>query len=302
MFAVLAVFSAGSAHAQEKWTSDAWLEQPVDAATFATYLDFFAYDADVPFDLEMLSTSTEEGIRIEHVAFQSTPGETVFANYYTASTSRRSARPHVIVVHGGIKPGKAAVSSIAKAFVRSGFDAIAIDMQFFGERDTGFLKSFSEADKHEALYNRQSAYLEWVVQLMKDVGRTIDLLVDHYGADPERIGYFGRSRGAQAGYIVVGAEERLAAAVLAYGGHFDRLETGHLAAACPANYVGHISPRPLWLINGTFDGDYDKALSVEPLVRHAGESVEMNWVDTGHVVLRAEDTERLVAWLVEVMR
>ena len=49
-------------------------------------------------------------------------------------------------------------------------------------------------------------------------------------------------------------------------------------------------------------GDYDKALSVEPLVRHAGESVEMNWVDTGHVVLRAEDTERLVAWLVEVMR
>ena len=79
-------------------------------------------------------------------------------------------------------------------------------------------------------------------------------------------------------------------------------ETGHLAAACPANYVAHISPRPLWLINGTFDGDYDKTLSVEPLVRHAGESVEMNWVDTGHVVLRAEDTERLVAWLVEVMR
>ena len=301
-FAALVALGAGAAHAQERWASDAWLEQPVDAATFETYLDFFAYDADVPFDLEVLSTSTEEGIQVEHIAFQSTPGETVYANYHTASTSRRGIRPQVILVHGGIEPGKAAVSSIARAFVRSGFDAIAIDMQYFGERDTGFLKSFSEADKHEALYNRQSAYLEWVVQLVKDVGRTIDLLVDHYGADPERIGYFGRSRGAQAGFIVVGAEGRLAAAALAYGGHFDRFETGHLAAACPANYIGRISPRPLWLINGTFDGDYDKALSVEPLVRHAGDPVEMNWVDTGHVSLRAEDTERLVAWFAEVMR
>ena len=301
-FAALVALGAGAAHAQERWAPDAWLEQPVDAATFEAYLDFFAYDADVPFDLEVLSTSTEEGIQVEHVAFQSTPGETVYANYHTASTSRRGTRPQVILVHGGIEPGKAAVSSIARAFVRSGFDAIAIDMQFFGERDTGFLKSFSEADKHEVLYNRQSAYLEWVVQLVKDVGRTIDLLVDHYGADPEKIGYFGRSRGAQAGFIVVGAEQRLAAAVLAYGGHFDRFETGHLAAACPANYIGRISPRPLWLINGTFDGDYDQALSVEPLVRHAGDPVEMNWVDTGHVSLRAEDTERLVAWFAEVMR
>ena len=301
-FAALVALGAGAAHAQERWASDAWLEQPVDAATFETYLDFFAYDADVPFDLEVLSTSTEEGIQVEHIAFQSTPGETVYANYHTASTSRRGTRPQVILVHGGIEPGKAAVSSIARAFVRSGFDAIAIDMQYFGERDTGLLKSFSEADKHEALYNRQSAYLEWVVQLVKDLGRTIDLLVDHYGADPERIGYFGRSRGAQAGFIVVGAEGRLAAAALAYGGHFDRFETGHLAAACPANYIGRISPRPLWLINGTFDGDYDKALSVEPLVRHAGDPVEMNWVDTGHVSLRAEDTERLVAWFAEVMR
>ena len=183
-FAALVALGAGAAHAQERWASDAWLEQPVDAATFETYLDFFAYDADVPFDLEVLSTSTEEGIQVEHIAFQSTPGETVYANYHTASTSRRGTRPQVILVHGGIEPGKAAVSSIARAFVRSGFDAIAIDMQYFGERDTGFLKSFSEADKHEALYNRQSAYLEWVVQLVKDVGRTIDLLVDHYGADP----------------------------------------------------------------------------------------------------------------------
>jgi dienelactone hydrolase len=286
---------------EERWQSDEWLDQPVDDATFETYLEFFAYDADLPFELEVLSVSNEEGLRVEHIAFQSTPGETVYANYYTASTSAPGTRPYVIAVHGGIPTGKEYLTPVAERFVRSGFDVITIDLPYFGERDTGLLKSFSETDKHEALYNQKSTYLEWVVQLVKDVGRTFDLLVDHYGADPERIAYFGRSRGAQVGFIAVAVEQRFAASALAYGGHFDRSETGHLAAACPANYIGRIAPRPLWILNGTLDGDYDRTLSVEPLVRHAGEPSEMNWVDTGHVNVRSEDLDRIVAWYGEVL-
>jgi len=304
---LLSLLASGQAQsafgqAEERWQTDEWLDQPVDDATFETYLEFFEYDAGLPFELEVLSVSNEDGIGMEHVAFQSTPGETVYAKYYRASTAAPGTRPQLIMVHGGVRAGKEYVSTAAEKFVRSGFDAITIDMPYFGERDTGLLKSFSEVDKHEALYNQKSTYLEWVIQLVKDVGRTFDLLVDHYGADPERIAYWGRSRGAQAGFIVVGVEQRLVAAVLAYGGHFDRSETGHLAAACPANYIGRISPRPLWLINGTFDGDYDRALSVEPLVLHAGEPVEIIWVETGHVSLRAEDIERMAAWFDDVLR
>lgn len=298
----LTTIGAGSGLAQERWASDAWLEQPVDDATFATFLDFFAYDPGLPFELEVLSNTDIEGIRKEHISFQSTPGETVYANYYTASTSRPGARPHLIVVHGGLKSGKEYVSPIAEAAVRAGFDAIAIDMQYFGERDTGLLKSFNEADKHEHLYNRESTYLEWVIQLVKDVGRTFDLLVDHYDADPARIGYVGRSRGGQAGFIVVGAERRIAAAALLYAGHFDRSESGHLAAACPANYIGRIAPRPLWTLNGTLDGDYDRVLSVEPLLRHAPEPASLNWVETGHVSLRVEDGEAMFAWLADALQ
>ena len=298
-----AALQAPPAHGQEdeRWQTDQWLDQPVDDATFGTYLEFFAYDADLPFELKVLSVSNEDGIGVEHIAFQSTPGETVYANYYMASTAPPGTRPQLILVHGGLRAGKENLSAAAERFVRGGFDAIAIDMPYFGERDTGLLKSFSELDKHEALYNQKSTYLEWVVQLVKDVGRTFDLLVDHYGADPERIAYFGFSRGAQAGFIVVGAEQRFAAAALAYGGHFDRSETGHLAAACPANYIARIAPRPLWLLNGTLDGDYDRALSVEPLVRHAGEPSDVNWVDTGHVYVRSADLDRLVVWYGEVM-
>lgn len=296
----LAAVTAGPIQAQQ-WESDEWLEQPVNQATFETYLEFFTYDSELPFDLQTRSVSEEEGIRVEHLSFTSTPGEVVFADYYTASTATRD-RPHVILVHGGIRPGKATVQPLADFLVRRGFTVIAIDMPYFGDRDTGLLESFSESDKHENLYNRESTYLQWVIQLVRDVGRTIDLLQDHFGADPERIAYVGFSRGAQAGFIVVGADERLRAAALMYGGHFDRSETGHLAAACPANYIGRISPRPLWILNGTFDGDYDRERSVEPLHALVGQPTEIHWVETGHQRPRETDLELMADWLTSVLQ
>jgi dienelactone hydrolase len=290
----------GRAQAQQ-WPSDAWLDQPVDQSTFETYLEFFAYDQDLPFDLETLSATDEEGIRVEHIKFTSTPGEVVFADFYTATTARRD-RPHLVLVHGGLRQGKASIRSTAEFLVRRGFGVIAIDMPEFGERDTGLLGSFSEADKHEYLYNRESTYLQWVIQLVKDVGRTVDLLQSHYEADPESIGYVGFSRGGQAGMIVAGADERLRAVALMYGGHFDRSETGHLGPACPANYIGRIAPRPLWLLNGEFDGDYDRERSVEPLYRHAGQPTEVHWVDTGHQRPGQDSMELLADWLVSTLQ
>lgn len=294
----LAAISAGPACAQ--WASDAWLEKPVDQETFDTYLEFFRYDAGLPFDFQIRSVDDVEGIRIRHLTFTSTPNETVFAAYYEAATATRD-RPHVILVHGGIRPGKDSMRPIAEFLVRRGFSVMAIDMPLFGERDTGQLGSFSESDKHDNLYNRESTYLQWVVQLVKDVGRTFDLLVDELSVDPARIAYVGFSRGAQAGFIVVGADERFVASAHMYGGHFDRSETEHLAAACPANYIGRISPRPMWILNGTFDGDYDRQKSVEPLLRHAGQPSEVHWVETGHQFPREQDLENLSTWLIGVV-
>ncbi|MEJ2483304.1 MAG: dienelactone hydrolase family protein [Gemmatimonadota bacterium] len=296
---MLSVVTAGRAFGQ--WESDAWLERPVDDATFTSYLDFFAYDRELPFEIQVLSTADEEGMRREALTFASTPGVTVHADYFTASTASRN-RPHVLLVHGGIRAGKASMRPIAEFLVRRGFTVLSIDMPYFGERDTGFLGSFSEADKHERLYNRESTYLQWVIQLVKDVGRSVDLLTDHYGADAARIAYVGFSRGAQAGFIVVAADGRFSASANLYGGHFDRSETGHLAAACPANYIGRIAPTPLWLLNGTFDGDYDRERSVEPLVRHAGEPFEMHWVETGHQFPRPEDLDAMADWLIEALK
>ncbi|MBT6694469.1 MAG: hypothetical protein HOB12_02300, partial [Gemmatimonadales bacterium] len=227
----------------------------------------------------------------------STPGVQVFATYFRAEGPVQEGRPHVILLHGGGKAGKDMMRPFAESLVRRGMNALAIDLLYFGDRDTGLLTTFSPEDKAQNLYNRPSVYLDWVVQTVKDVGRSIDLLVDYYDASPDRIAFHGFSRGAEVGFIVAGVEERFRAVSLVYGGHFDRLETGHLPAACPANYAGRIAPRPLRVLNGTFDSDYDRALSVEPLHRLLGDPKEVHWADTGHQLPLPEDQRALSDWL-----
>ena len=280
-----------------QWDSDQWLEQPVGAEAFAGYLEFFAFDRDLPLNVTTLERRESEGIESERMRYVSTPGVDVYAEYYRALGSDPRRRPHVVLVHGGARAGKSTMGQMAELFVRRGINSLVIDLLYFGERDSGPLTSFTEDDKHENLYNRPSLYLSWVVQTVKDVGRSIDLLVSRYGADPARIGYVGFSRGAQVGFIVTAAEPRFSAVGLMYGGHFDRGETGHLAAACPANFAGRIAPTPLWLLNGSFDSDYDPEKSVAPLHRLLGEPVEIHWVETGHQYPEQKDQADLADWL-----
>jgi hypothetical protein len=92
----------------------------------------------------------------------------------------------------------------------------------------------------------------------------------------------------------VAVEQPLAAAALFFAGHFDRRETGHLPAACPANYIGRMAPRPLLMLNGTLDDDYPRDKSVEPLYRLAKQPKTILWAVTGH---RLPSPERLSAAL-----
>lgn len=282
--------------AQQSAPTDQWLTRPVDDQTFRTYLDFFVYDKQLPLDLRVLDLEQREGIKKEHVSFQSTSGVRVFANLYTLGGSGSEKMPALILLHGGSPQGKEGLGVWADLFVRAGFVVLAIDMQYFGERNTGLLTTFTEQDKHDQLYNRPPVYLAWVTQTVKDVGRSVDLLVSERGVDPKRIGLVGISRGAIVGTIAGAAERRLAAVALLHGAHFDALESGHLPAACPANYIGRISPRPLLAINGNYDTDHIKETSAAPLLRLAKRPKQVIWSETGHQ-LTEEHRAIVLQWL-----
>jgi dienelactone hydrolase len=276
----------------------------VDDATFATFLDFFQYDRAVPFDARIDSVAEADGLRTERLSFQSTTGVRVPARLATPSGLSVRGSPAVIFLHGGGPEGKDGPYNLrfSELAARAGFVVLSIDMLHFGERNTGLLETFSETEKHDRLYNQESAYLAWVVQTVKDVSRSYDYLVQERGVDPGRVGIMGFSRGAQSAVLGAGADRRLAALVMVYGGHFDGLEDGHLAPACPANYIVRVRPRPILMINGESDTDFRKEESVVPMQRLAGPAATFRWTLGGHGHFEEEDEAFLVQWLQEHLR
>jgi dienelactone hydrolase len=280
--------------------ADRWLSRPVDDATYRTYLDFFRYDAQLPFNLRILDADASiPGIRNERLIFDSTPGVQVYARLYRPQDARGGA-PSVILLHGGVARGKDSpnVQLNAQFLARAGWNVLAIDMMYFGERSTDVLTTFTEQEKHERLYNQPSSYLAWVTQTVKDVGRSLDVLVREQKADPGRVVLIGFSRGAIVGTIAGAVDRRFRSVALLYGAHFDALEREHLPAACNANYIGRISPRPILAINGLHDMDHVKDASVAPLLKLAKQPREVIWTDTGHQSALNDDLRaRMLQWL-----
>ena len=120
------------------------------------------------------------------------------------------------------------------------------------------------------------------------------MLVERRGVDPLRTGLVGLSRGAVIASIIAGADRRLSPVVLEYGGHFDGGESGHLPAACPANYIGRIAPRPLLMINGTEESVMNKDSSVEPLFKLARQPKQIIWTDGGHMFMTEENRAAMI--------
>lgn len=286
------------AHAQDRPT-DQWLTDPVDQRTFEAYLEFFAYSHELPFETEVLSTSNQGGVREEHLRFQSTPSVVVTARLYHPTGFEVTGAPAIVYLHGGGPAGKdrGVTVRMHRFLARAGIAVLAIDMLHYGERNDGFFTTFDEMEKHERLYNSDAEYLEWIQQTVKDVGRSFDFLVAERGADPNRIGIAGLSRGAVVAAIAGGADKRFNAVALLHGGHFDFFEDGHRAAACPANYIGRISPRPLFLLNAENDTDFLPEAAIRPMHRLAGESATYRWTNRGHGFMGEDDVSALADWL-----
>lgn len=302
MFSI-ALWSA-AAWPQQKPPADPWLAKPVDDRTFQTNLDFFKYDDRVPVDPRIIETTELEGVRREHLSFQSTPGVRVFANLFWVSGAESPKPATLILLHGGSALGKDAgyMAPLVALLTRAGWNVLAIDMQYFGERSTDLLTTFTEPEKHDRLYNQPPVYLAWVVQTLKDIGRSYDYIVKERGADPKRIAVLGASRGAMVAAIAGGADRRLAAVILLGGGHFDALEREHFPAACPANYIGRISPHPLLMLNGKYDTDMVPDASVEPLYQLARPPKQILWSEGGHAFPSEENQAAMLKWLRENLK
>lgn len=282
---------------------DVWLSRPVDDRTYRTYLDFFAYDRQAPLDIKTTKTEEVDGVRVERLSYRSAGSMRVTALLFQPADAGVAKQGALIFLHGGVAAAKdsPAVASWASLLSRAGWSVLAIDLLHFGERTTDVLTTFSEEEKHDRLYNQPAAYLVWVTQTVKDVSRGYDLLVSR-GVNARRIALAGFSRGGILASIVGAAETRLAGVALLFAAHADALEHTHVAAACPANYIGRIAPRPLLMVNGVQDTDMIKDRAVEPLFRLARQPKQIIWTDGGHGFWTDVHRGMLIQWLREKIK
>jgi len=202
--------------------------------------------------------------------------------YLATPIGNKDRLPCVIFLHG-IGQSKGFLDRIAEPFVLAGFAFVSFDQLMQGERKLRDVPFIEEAKA----FRLRPAYT------VNDTRRLIDYLETRDDIAPDRIYLTGASYGAITGTTVAALDERIKAVVLCYGGgNVPKLLEARmvadeitkrgpwmpvvkligwylLSAADPLRYAGRISPRPVFLQNGTDDGliAADAARALQDAVR-----------------------------------
>ncbi|MFQ6009153.1 MAG: alpha/beta hydrolase family protein, partial [Candidatus Zixiibacteriota bacterium] len=115
------------------------------------------------------------------------------------------------------------------------------------------------------------AHRDWIIQMSKDLRRSIDYLESRYDIDKERIAYYGMSWGAWLGPVMLAVEDRFKAAVFAVGGFY---VWGELPAAMdPVSFAPRVKT-PVLMVNGKEDFFFPLKTSQIPMYELLGTADE----------------------------
>lgn len=213
-----------------------------------------------------------DGLSIERLHYQASPGLYVAANLYLPAGEPPAAGwpavlyvcGHALVTDGGRKLGnKTAYQHHGLWFARHGVACLTIDTVQLGELH----------GEHHGTY--KLGRWDWVSRGYTPAGveawnaiRAVDLLASWPGIDAQRIGITGRSGGGAYSWYAAALDERIRVAVPVAGitdlrNHvLDGCVEGHCDCMYLVNYFGWdypklaalIAPRPLLLANSDSDG------------------------------------------------
>ena len=246
----------------------------------------FAYDVSAPLNLQKAVESTNNGVEVSAISFNSPDGGSATGLLFDPVT-RSSLRPGIVLMHG--MPGTARnMAGLGQQLAELGAVAIAIDAPF--ARRAGQPVRFSTEDRAEQ------------VQLMKDLQRAVDVLRARPNVDDDRIAYLGISYGGAMGALFAGIERRIKAAVLVVGdgglvSHFTGPEDLNFMAglSCatrvnwframtpvePIRFIAQAAPTRLLLQSGRLD-NLVPAPDAEALHAAAPQPKMIRWYDAGH--------------------
>ncbi|MHC4145485.1 MAG: SUMF1/EgtB/PvdO family nonheme iron enzyme [Planctomycetota bacterium] len=119
---------------------------------------------------------------------------------------------------------------------------------------------------HASIAQTPLVYRDWIIQMAKDLSRSIDYLETRDDIDSERIAYLGTSWGAVLGPIMLAVEERLDTGVFVLGGITPNDWPRSVDMALFAERV----TTPVLMVNGSEDAVMPLKTSVEPMFKLLG--------------------------------
>ena len=198
----------------------------------------------------------------------------------------------VVFMHGG---GGRASDFVyeAELLARRGAVALTIDSPFTRSPDEKIRKGTADVDPT----------YEVMVQNVQDILRGLDILVDQYGVDPDRLAVVGYSMGAQPAALAAALDPRVRALVLMAGRALpsgllsDPHERELFGAIDTVDYVDNLAPTRLLLQGAEYDSVIPRS-EMEMLERAASEPKEIRWYASDHELGERAGRER-IAWLVD---
>ena len=138
-------------------------------------------------------------------------------------------------------------------------------------------------------------YTEYLIQLVKDVKRSIDYLEAREDIDSQKLAYYGMSWGGMLGAIIPAVEERFKASILLPGALIDRGRP----EAHQINYISRVKT-PTLMLNGRYDTIAPLKGAIQPMFDLLGtpdEHKALKLYETDHIPPRNEFIKETLAWL-----
>lgn len=267
----------------------------------------FIYDRQQPLDIQVAAVRTEAGLKIQDLTYASPSGGRVPA--YLVTNEAKGSFAGIIMLHG-VGGSRDSSLSLSKDLARTGAVVLAISAPFArpgyaGKPGSPF--TFTERDRRNQ------------IQIVQDLQRGVDLLLDRPDVDRQRLAYVGYSYGGSIGGLLAGIERRIKAygLLVSSSGSVAFCTVGQrrhcnlddiplakrqqwlklMQPIEPIRYIGRAAPAALLFLNGRNDQiiEYEDALAFQ---QAASEPKQVKWYDSGHG-LQPEAMRDLAVWLGE---
>jgi hypothetical protein len=274
--------------------------KPIAGAEGDSIPDWKTLQAPYGYDVHqkpVVKTEEKENPRsyVLHIEFTGPGGDRVTGLY--ARPKKDGVYPCILLLHGWTSKKEDMAFWIGPTIIGAGMSFLALDAPRHGERA-----------RPDAKLDFATMWHDITIQGVRDYRMAMLWLADRKDVDNKHIGLFGYSMGSMMGANLTALDDRVQAAALCVGGdlfihHISEIPADKRAAAytlSPSLYIGHVAPRPVFLLNGRQDTTVKEPDS-KALFEAAKEPKQQQMFDSGHIL----PTEALVIgvkWLAEKIK